>query len=58
MSETFKESMKNKQELIDYVKSLPEDLEWCRHNMKYDAVDVRIFANPKDNEFYEWYFGV
>lgn len=47
----------DKQELIEKIKDLPEDIQVYIHEGNYDDLDVRIFIKPKDQAFRKWYFG-
>ena len=47
----------NKEELIEFVKTLPDDIQvFTTDKDNYGCVDVRIFTEPKSEEFYDWYF--
>jgi hypothetical protein len=47
-----------KKELIEKIEELPDDIQiFIDEHMPYDAIDIRIFKEPKDNEFLRWYFG-
>lgn len=53
------ESQTNKQKLIDYIDSLPDDLQWLKTpEGQHDDLDIKIFIKPKDDEFIKWYFGM
>lgn len=48
-----------KEDLINYIKKMPEDLEWFRTaDGRYDAIDIRVFTKPKNADFYKRHFGM
>ena len=52
-------SYMNKEELIKYIQSLPEDINvFYDKNGDYNDVSIVIFTIPKSKEFYNWYFGM
>ena len=46
-----------KQELLEKVEELPDDIQVFLCEMQFDAIDIRVFTKPKDKEVIEWYFG-
>lgn len=49
--------MTRKEKLIEYIKSLPDDLEYFTSTGDCDDIDIRVFVEPKSEEFFKWYFG-
>lgn len=48
-----------KEELIQKIKEMPDDIDYFISSVgEYDDVDIRIFLKPKDDSFYEFYFGM
>ena len=51
-----------KQELIDLIKKLPDDIEVFNYTSALDddckMMDIRISLEPREKEFYDWYFGM
>lgn len=50
--------MTNKEKLLEFINTLPDDLEWFDGDSSghYGEIDIRIFKEPQDEEFYSWYF--
>ena len=49
----------SKQELIELIQSLPEDIDiFVAKEGQFDDLDIRIFKAPKEKRFYDWYFGM
>jgi len=47
-----------KESLIEYITSLPDDIDIFRTaEGHYNDVDIKIFIEPKTEEFYQFYFG-
>lgn len=47
----------DKQELIEKIQEMPDDIQIFVAPMEYDAIDIRIFTAHKEPEFLSWYFG-
>ena len=48
-----------KEELIKNVQEMPSDIKvFLSKEGKFDDIGIRIFLKPKDEEFYNWYFGI
>lgn len=48
----------NKEELIKYIMSLPDDATIAVSDKnEYGCIDVKIFDEKKSDDFLEWYFG-
>lgn len=52
----------SKQELINLIQKLPNDIEVFNYTNTSDdenkIMDIRISLEPRDKEFYDWYFGM
>ena len=46
-----------KQELIEKLSALPDDTQIFLVESPHDVLDIKVFTEPKDNKFLEWYFG-
>ena len=51
----------SKQELIKLIYNLPDNINIINYtseeDIKLKIMDIRIFLEPKSEEFYNWYFG-
>ena len=47
-----------KQELLDRISSMPDDTQIFVVESPHDVLDIKVFTEPKDEKFLEWYFGV
>mgnify|MGYP000846037423 CR=1 FL=1 len=48
-----------KNDLLKWAYELPDDIQIFRTAKdSYDCVNIKIFIQPKDQEFLEWYFGI
>lgn len=51
--------MLTKQELLHLIAKMPDDIDvFVDVDGYYGEVDIRIFTESKDSDFYDWYFGV
>jgi hypothetical protein len=50
--------MMTKQELIEKIAEMPDDIQVFCSEGKFDDIDIRVFTKPKEKEFLEWYFGL
>jgi hypothetical protein len=51
--------MKSKYDLLEMIRLMPDDIEvFSTKAGVYNEINVIIFLKPKDEEFYEWYFGI
>lgn len=49
----------SKEKLIELINSLPDDLQaFSAPEDELNAIDLRIFVEPKSEEFLSWYFGM
>lgn len=49
----------NKENLIQLIKELPDEIQIYRTEKdNYGCIDVKIFTEQKDKEFFDWYFGM
>ena len=47
-----------KRELLERISSMPDDTDIFLVESPYGVLDVKVFTEPKDDEFLEWYFGI
>ena len=47
-----------KQELLNRISSMPDDTDMFIVEGSYGVLDIKVFTEPKDDEFLEWYFGI
>ena len=47
-----------KRELLERISSMPDGTDIFLVESPYGVLDIKVFAEPKDDEFLEWYFGI
>ena len=47
-----------KQELLDRISSMSDDTQIFVVESPHDVLDIKVFTEPKDKDFLEWYFGI
>ena len=47
-----------KQELLDRISPMPDDTQIFVVESPHDVLDIKVFTEPKDEKFLEWYFGI
>lgn len=47
-----------KRELLERISSMPDDTDIFLVESPYGVLDIKVFTEPKDDEFLEWYFGI
>jgi hypothetical protein len=46
-----------KEELLSFVQSLPDNIDvFMTKENQHNDIDIKIFTQPKGEDFYDWYF--